>query len=481
MTPLFALLTLVAWSFSDAVGSSPDDDFHLPSIWCGMGERPGLCEDFGDPVQRMVPEPLITSTCYAFDSNKSDACWNSNTTKMTIAGRANIDGLYPPVFYAVMAPFASQDVPTAVVTMRILNSVFAVGLLTGVFFALPRRLRPALLISVLVTSVPLGLFLFASTNPSSWAILSAATVWICLYGSMIAESPRRSWTLAALTVFGAFIGAGARADAAIFAVFGVIIALMLGLRRRPIPVPALVGAVVSIGLSVAFYLSASQSSAVTGGLSGDAPPLTLAEHTTNFLGVPSLWAGALGTSGLGWLDTPMPPAVWVFTLLVLGGVFFLGLKALPPRHLLAVVGAFAALWVVPFAMLALSHAKVGTQVQPRYILPLLVIAVGIVAASPAKGLWTGTRIAFGGLALAGAAAIALQFNIRRYTTGLDVTSLDPGAHAEWWWTAVAPSPLTVWLIGAVSFTLLFAALWFAVASPTLARERVERESAALEG
>ena len=31
---------------------------------------------------------------------------------------------------------------------------------------------------------------------------------------------------------------------------------------------------------------------------------------TNFLNVPSLWAGVFGFKGLGWLDTFMPAVVW---------------------------------------------------------------------------------------------------------------------------------------------------------------------------
>src|SRR6218665_255797 len=38
-TPLLLLLTFASWSLSSAVGSSPDDNFHLASIWCGLGDR----------------------------------------------------------------------------------------------------------------------------------------------------------------------------------------------------------------------------------------------------------------------------------------------------------------------------------------------------------------------------------------------------------------------------------------------------------
>ncbi|WP_152545338.1 hypothetical protein [Microbacterium sp. CH12i] len=45
------------------------------------------------------------------------------------------------------------------------------------------------------------------------------------------------------------------------------------------------------------------------------------------------------------------------------------------------------------------------------------------------------------------------YNIRRYTTGLDTISPDPGANAEWWWPG-APAPLVVWIVGTLSFGIL---------------------------
>jgi hypothetical protein len=48
-------------------------------------------------------------------------------------------------------------------------------------------------------------------------------------------------------------------------------------------------------------------------------------------------------------------------------------------------------------------------------------------------------------------------NLRRYTTGADQPAIDPGAHAEWWWTG-APAPVVIWLVGSIAFTLVFALL-----------------------
>ena len=49
---------LLCWAFAAPIGAGADADFHLSSIWCGQGERQGLCEerdDSGWTIQAKVP------------------------------------------------------------------------------------------------------------------------------------------------------------------------------------------------------------------------------------------------------------------------------------------------------------------------------------------------------------------------------------------------------------------------------------------
>lgn len=481
--PLLLFVSLVCWAFASPVGSSPDDNFHLSSIWCGLGDREGVCEPSGDPDTRMVPTPLVTATCYAFAPEESAACWNPHESGMSEATWTNAVGLYPPVFYAAMSLFVGDDVRTSVVVMRIVNSAFIVGLLSAVFFALPRRIRPALVVSALGSSVPLGLFVIASNNPSSWAFAAAAMVWVCLYGAT-QTTGRRQWTLGALAVVGAVVGAGARADAAAFAMFAIVIAAILGLRRgRPLLVPAVAAALVA-AISIGFYLSAGQSGSLAAGLPTDNPPLTGSQHLANLFGVPVLWYGALGGWGLGWLDTAMPAAVPALAFGVYCAAIFVGIHRSTARRAVALTLAAAALWLVPFVLLAQSRAMIGTHVQPRYILPLLVILLGVATlASGIERAWRGPRALVAGACLSIAMSLALHDNIRRYTFGTERNAIDPGSGAEWWWAA-GPSPLATWLLGSIAFAAVFVLMWLvlrrtdAVAAPDPADpDHAERDPA----
>jgi hypothetical protein len=449
--PVLFFLSLAAWGYSSPVGSSPDDDFHLPSIWCGLGERDGLCEVSADPDTRLVPASIPTSMCYARLSEQSADCWDSGRSGLTETPRVNF-GLYPPVYYAVNSMFASPDVQASVAAIRVFNAALYVLLMTGVFWALPRWLRTAHVVAAVATVVPLGLFIIPSTNPSSWAFLSASVVWISLLGALKTSGVRQV-LLGALAVAGAALGAGARADAAIYAAFGAVVAAALGLRfQRRGWIPAAFGAGVVI-VSALLYLSAGQGGSVTDGLNTELPPLTPGQHLYNLLGVPQLWVGAFGAWGLGWLDTEMPATVWVGVTAVVAGAVFVGIRSLTPRRALTLGLAVAAAWGVPFVLQAQARMTVGSYVQPRYILPLLIILVGVAtAAVAAERWWTPPRRWVAVAVLAVGAAIALHTNIRRYTTGLDVISVDPGARAEWWWP-VAPSPAMIFLVGAVAFAV----------------------------
>lgn len=458
LIPILAFVSVGAWSVSSPVGASPDDDFHLASIWCGLGDRGGLCENRADDaVERYVPTAVTTATCYAYHNGDSADCWNGEAEGMSKVKRANVDRLYPPLFYGTMSVFASPNVAASVMAMKLFNSAVAVGLLTGVFFALPRRLRPALIVSVVATAVPLGMFVYGSTNPSSWALLSAATVWITVYAAFETDG-RRRWILLGLAVVGAVMGGGARADAAVYAVFGVLLALLLGVRSRRPPLSPLIVAGVITMLSVVFYLSAWQGSSIVGGVDSERPPLSGSQHLSNLLSAPSLWTGALGGWGLGWLDTPMPAVVSVLATAVFWGAFFVGGGRASLRRGVAIGLGVAAMWLVPVVLLGQSRMLVGELIQPRYLMPLMIITLGVASARlDIARAWGGFRCiaAIGALALAN--TVALHTNIQRYTTGLDRLTADPGADAEWWW-AWAPSPLLVWLGGGLAFALMLALL-----------------------
>ncbi|WP_460943200.1 DUF2142 domain-containing protein [Okibacterium endophyticum] len=462
IVPLLAFFALASWAYSSPVGSSPDDDFHLASIWCGLGERDGLCEtaDSG-PGAKLPHDLVIDSVCFVFDSAKSAGCQSTLEGGSLVEWvRGNFDASYPPVFYATMSIFASDNIETSVLIMRLFNAALFVGLITALFALLPIVHRPALLIQFVATVVPLGMFIIPSTNPSSWAIISAGVVWISVVGYLESTGFRRI-LFATIAGIGVVVGAGARADSAGYVGIAVIAVLIVRAKRSRAFLLASLFPVLLVCVALAFYLSAGQSTAAVEGLGTSAQPSNLTFLAiTNFINVPELWAGFLGQWRLGWIDTTLPHVVWVLGLGAAAALAFNGISAGGPRKYLAIGFLTACLWAVPTVLLTQSGALVGDAVQPRYILPLAVLLAGFVYLRSTRSQLVPNRVQLLALVLAIAVAnsVALYFNIRRYVFGSD-GGLNINAHVEWWWANI-PSPIVMWSAGSLCFAACLVLLAF---------------------
>jgi hypothetical protein len=446
-------VALAGWALASPIGATPDEDFHLTSIWCSHGIS-AVCQPGTNSATRTVPAPLLEDSCYAFDPTKSAACEQHQSAPGTtvLTPRGNFArSLYPPVYYWFAGLFVGGDISHSVITIRIVNIVLYLGLITALYLALPFGLRRPLVGSALVTAVPFGVFLVASINPSGWAILSATTVLVSMVGFLRSEQRRRKIALGILAALSLLVGAGARTDAAMYGILALGVAVLLTVRLRWRSLPNLALPAGLAVLAAVFYVSGSQSatadpSAATSQSHGLGSLLLLS------LNVPQLWAGAFGTWGLGWLDTTMLPMVWVPAAGVYAAVLFAALAS-PGRRQLAAVGIFVtAAIAVPTYVLFLSGNLVGAFVQPRYILPLLILLVATAMVrfdGAAFQLTNVQRWAIVG-ALTIANSLAMHSNIQRYVTGVGGPFWNLDAKVQWWWSIPIP-PDAVWVISTIAF------------------------------
>ncbi|KGM16673.1 DUF2142 domain-containing protein [Actinotalea fermentans] len=454
LSAVLVMVSLAAWAVGSPVGSSPDEDFHLTSIWCGQGVRDGLCEEGGSPVSREVPAALHEARCYAFHPEESAACQGSSITdpdgRMLDTERGNFLGDYPPVFFSVMSVLVGDSIEGSVIAMRLLNAMIFVLFVAGAFVLATPALRRGLVLGVAVTFVPLGTFIVPSVNPSSWALTSAATVFVTCLVHLTANGRRRQLLSAGLLALAVGLGAGARGDAALYAGLSIGAALLVTLRAdRRWVVRAVYPAVLACLSGIAF-LTVGQSSAVEG---TGAQVFSLGRVLRTVADVPALWAGALGSWGLGWLDTGMPALVWTVMFGLFMTVLVSGIRGIARPQGLAVAGAALAALLVPAYIQYLTGVPVGAYVQPRYVLPLMILLVLTVVCrvdGRAPTISTGQRwLAVGGMSAAH--ALALYSNIRRYVYGTDVESINLGVASEWWWSGGVPGPMVVWLLGSSAF------------------------------
>jgi drug/metabolite transporter (DMT)-like permease len=173
------------------------------------------------------------------------------------------------------------------------------------------------------------------------------------------------------------------------------------------------------------------------------PRTELGVLAVNLAQLPFLWVGAFGSWGLGWLDTEMPAIVWAAAAGVAVSILFfaLGKSSRTRVWTAAAIGGLTAL--IPLYVLQRSLSYVGEQVQPRYILPLMILCAGVLLLSLERSDVSLTRPQglLAALALSAASAMALFVNIKRYVAGINTASgVNLNADMQWWWN-MAPTPM----------------------------------------
>lgn len=463
LVPVLAVLALGAWMFASPIGSAPDDDFHLTSTWCANEARTDLCEAGPSPAERTVPAVVLGAPCFAYNEETTPACQRAMLEQpfepTVVTGRGSFEQNYPPVYYGFMNVFASDNFLVSALVMRLINILLFVGIGVALFALLPAARRPTLLWTWILSLVPLGLFLIASNNPSSWAVIGVGSSWLALLG-YFESTGRRRIGLGVVFAITVVMAAGARGDAALYTILGSgIVGFLTFARTRSWMLRALLPLAMALVAGLFFLASRQSQVAVTGlgdPVSSDIPLSGFGLLAFNLLNVPELWAGVFGGWPLGWLDTTLPAIVIFGGLGVFVSVAFVGLGILSWRKVIAAFGLVLVLWLLPTFVLMQGGNAVGQNVQPRYLLPLIIMLAGIVVLSVGnRSLRLGrAQSLLIGLALTVSQAFALHVNIRRYVTGTDVQggNLDEGA--EWWWDGLIFSPMTVWAIGALAFAAL---------------------------
>lgn len=467
---LAAFLVGLAWTLSSPAGSSPDDGYHLSAIKCPPPAVDSGCEvkrdKAGEVVGAYVPATFAGAPCYAFNANASAACKNAIEPTPVVQ---NVDnGGYMGPYYAVTHRFATDDVDSTTVAVRILNVILTI-VLFGAALAIAEPARRRFLgTALLVASVPLGLFLTASVNPSAWAIAGVGAAWMACYTLWTSPSRQRAIAASILMVVSATVAAVARSDAAAYLVVAMLaLAIVFGRRvfafRKRLIAPAITVVIAIIG-----FLGAGQSGALTSEASQDAGRQALPVLFSNLMQLPSLLAGWFGIGwGLGWLDTAMPAVAAYGAFAAAIAVVTIGLRTRFAGKIVALALVLGVIGLLALYILQREHSLIGENVQPRYFLPLFPLIIGLALMNDRFG--TPVRIdGFRRTLIAGilivAQSAALHANIRRYVTGQDFYGFNLNRDREWWWSS-GPSPLVIWATG----TIAFAALVILVLRPVLRR------------
>jgi len=457
-------VTLVVWGFASPPGSAPDDDFHLPSIWCAKGFVDGKCDPEvpGDGFGK-TPGPLApVAICFAFQSDVSAACqaqyfdWNDKELR---GSKINENKRFPNGFYRTMHTFTGENILASAMLMRVMNSLLAVALLFLALFAVTNRLRLPLIAAWLAATIPLALFTIPSTNPSSWTIVGLGVFWAVLINTLIETDKKKLLLSQFLMVLSAILALSSRSESGpfIIVIIGTIFILLRGwkdLNKNDFKKWILPVVLVLVSL-YEFFTTPSTLGISTGLPGGDENRSLGMVWTINIMRLPALYSGSLGSWNLGWMDTPTPDMTFFFAMFVFAGYIFTGLRQMDKPKTFAVLFLLSLMAYLPLRILALGKNVIGENVQPRYFLPLLFVFIGVMLFSTGISrliTFTPGQLIFTAFALTIAHAFALHAVMRRYITGTDVVSWNLNRQAEWWWDPL-PSPMLTWLIASLAYAI----------------------------
>ncbi len=423
----------------------------------------------------MPAATAIISDCFARDSSKSASCQPAALASVqgTMATQGHWSDFWdwsrqassgsPPLFYKTMYVLTTSNVSHSAYFIRGFNILLLVGLLAAIGLVAPRSIRQSVYTSALVTLIPLGAFLISSTTPNSWTITGVTIYWAALLTALEAPSGKRRAIAYTIAAIAALMASGSRADGAAYIIFSTALVLLVATRphgsrfTRENATRAVFAGFI-IAMSAYFFLFAEQKRFGVSGMDGPST-VTNAANTSRdlafaiMLDLPTLWTGAIGGWGLGWLDTPMPAVVTMLTSAVFVAVSIVSFRYYDAKKVIAVLLIVAALIAIPFRTHYLGGSNVGESLQPRYLLPLLLLLPAFAVLHPVRERrvtlalpqWVALAVM-----ISIAHAIALHFEIRRYTTGLDVLKFNLNSDIEWWPVPMI-QPMELWGIASIAF------------------------------
>ena len=423
----------------------------------------------------MVPQSLAKEyvTCYAFDHDNSAQCaLNASDEELAPTLRWD-DGNYPWGYYQFAHLFIQRSTSHAVLALRTVNTLLAIGLIGAIIALADSGLKRAISVAVTVAWLPMGFYFVAGMNPSSWAMTGTFAFAAGLLAATRSVGPRRVG-LIACALAGAVLACTSRGDSAFF-LFVVTVALTFAvpLSRRIIPeaVLACVASVVGIWVMARTNVAASHLG------SGN----ELAEYSLkhiawlNVSSLPNYLRGFVGhLLGPGWNDVSYQGTVSYGASVVVVAVLCWSLRSLSWRKALSAITVAGAITGVPVVIGLRGHFNNVLTYQPRYMLPLFaVFMLMLLAPSPARdegGRSLGSRpfrvpqgvagrVGTGLVAAVWALtnARALYLVIERYAFGhtahgmpIDLSTRNLSDGNEWWWPNAPVGPMTVWVIGALA-------------------------------
>jgi hypothetical protein len=235
----FSFVLLLSTWLAIPFGASGDMDYHLTSIWCAWGERPGLCDNIQtlpeDPNARFsnhvsAEVPFMFQICDSRNIDYWPYCeFEANhpeTQRLRMAPSEHMS-----FYYRIMNLFASDNIQLSVLMIRIVN-IFISAIMLYLLLTLTKgRLKFSAISGFTFSMIPYGIQHFSGVTTRSWAIIGVMTSWAFL--SSFLTTPKSETQLRRLRLFAylfaVFLALSTRLDALLMVAISSIFVLILHL------------------------------------------------------------------------------------------------------------------------------------------------------------------------------------------------------------------------------------------------------------
>ena len=482
--PLFLLILGFCWTFASPIGSAPDEDFHLTTIWCLKGEN-DLC-NFGIDDSRKVPA-LWSSwpPCYVNwpNSDKSAECLTNLELPLQLVAtnRFSRPGEDPVLFYQVMNSFAGDNPINSVNFMRFFNVLISSLLFFLAIYVAPFIVKRALILSWGLVLIPIGIFNIASTNPSSWTITGIGTLWVFLLSLIFHRKSRNKMFYLSIAgvLLSLLISLGSRNDSRIYVLVTFITVTLLFITKKWIIernklviflLVTLISATSAVLWKFRFnfmYPNWYYPGAV---IEKDQPNSLIAL----ILEFPSFLQGLLGGQipsndlnkgdlfenfayGVSWSDFSFPSIVGILMGISFVSVISFSMSKLSLQKMFSLTFIFITIVAIIVYVRGFVPEINDAQITPRYVLPLFLLLVGLALLSttannsllgPVQSLVITTLLTIGG-------SIAWLVTISRFAIGPNDAFINFWQTPEWWVLSPTFSRLEFF-----SLATLFTFFWY---------------------
>jgi hypothetical protein len=192
--------------------------------------------------------------------------------------------------------------------------------------------------------------------------------------------------------------------------------------------------------------------------------------------LPSIITGVFGGWGLGSLETTMPPVTYIGSFVTIISIIFFALRFVNGAEAISLFLLTTFMVLIPFFVLVQSKLRVGEWLQPRYILPIFYVIVGLSLIVIFKsinvaslGVVVNVLSLFSSLAF----IFGLHTLYRRYTVGLDQFNLFFHDNNSWWWNQSLYTRPVLFYLTAVTAYLIF---WVLIRKEVLSNEMIRSKS-----